>query len=177
MLAGLCLSVAGCFATPPEVAVQRAAREFRCPSEDITVVQRADITDAVYDVSVCGQRARYACIYAGGYQGSPVVVVGTGPVLLALPAGAFDGREDAQCIREPDPPQWDPDPVMIASLPGPPGSAANGQPTGKVRRICGDSRYGDGGYGDCLYRDNGAWRWRPAQSPNCPGTAVGLTCQ
>jgi hypothetical protein len=177
MLAGLCLGAVGCFATPPEVAVQRASKEFACPSEKITVVQRADITESLYDVNVCGQRARYACINTGGrdgYPGSVGIAVGIGGVAaaVALAAVPYDDGAPAECIREPDPARWDPDPILIASLPGPPGSATGGPQNGKVRRICGDS-----GYGDCLYRDNGAWRWRPPQTPSCPGSAVGLTCQ
>jgi len=68
-------------------------------------------------------------------------------------------------LREPDPKRWDPDPTMIASLPRRPGTSANSAPDDNLRRICSDGRE----YGDCLYRDNGQWRWRLASRPCARG--------
>ena len=101
-----------------------------------------------------GQRARYACIYSRAVQ----------------TARDYSGTT---CIREPDPPRWDPDP-LLASLPGPPAAAARSPKNGNYRRICGDS-----GSGDCLYRDQGAWRWREPQPPKQCGagmSGVEMTC-
>jgi hypothetical protein len=140
MLAAL-LGVGGCLATPESVAVNRASREFACPSEKIAVVQRADISESLYDVAACGQRARYSCIYTDFVQTATYTSM-------------------SQCVREPDPPKWDPDPTMIASLPGP--AFATSETRNNLRRICGDY-----GYGECLYRDHGAWRWREAHHEGC----------
>ena len=93
-------------------AIQRAAKEFACPPEKIGVIKRTDISEDLYDLDACGQRARYSC-----------------PT----------NKDTTQCIREPDPAQWDPDPRMIASLPQPESGTDSGWcPPGNTRRICRD---------------------------------------
>ena len=155
-LVGLCISVSGCapaLALPlaaiaaalalgptESVAVPRASKEFNCPSEKITVVERHDISPALYDVGGCGRRARYHCWGLDGYYA----------------AEWSQASVSAQCTREPDPERWDPDPIMFASLPPHPGSKVNPGLDGNVRRICGDGHAS----GDCLYRDHDQWRWR-----------------
>jgi hypothetical protein len=95
-----------------EHAVQRASREFACPPERIGVIKRTDISEDLYDLDACGQRARYSCPKNG---------------------------HTTQCIREPDPTQWDPDPRMVASLPQPEFGTDPGLcPPGNTRRICRD---------------------------------------
>jgi hypothetical protein len=141
VMLAVCLAAGGCLVTPESVAVHRASREFGCPSEKVAVVQRADISESLYDVAACGQRARYSCIYTDLVQPDTYMSM-------------------SQCVREPDPPKWDPDPTMIASLPGP--AFATSEARNNLRRICGDYEYGD-----CLYRDHGSWRWREAHTGGC----------
>jgi len=142
--AGLCLAVASCILAPEEAAVQRASRELNCPENDIVAIERDDISASVYDIGACGQRARYDCFYA-----------------------AESARHvRTQCVREPDPPRWDPDPTTIAKPPAPSGvghaSTTHGPP---VVRVCGMTDQDD-----CLDKDQGIWRRRPAapaqHSPN-----------
>jgi len=137
-----CLGLSACFWTA-DVVVQRASRELGCPAANVFVIERNDIADQLYDVAACGQRARYTCIYGENVP--------------------------TRCIREPNPPKWDPDPMVIASLPGPSGAAAA---VPEARPICGEETVAA-----CLYKDGkGAWRWRPAITPPaCRGG--GLACQ
>ena len=95
-----------------EHAIQRAPKEFACPPAKIGVIKRTDISEDLYDLDACGQRARYSC-----------------PT----------NKDTTQCIREPDPAEWDPDPKMIASLPQPESGTDSGWcPPGNTRRICRD---------------------------------------
>ena len=64
---------------------RRAAREFGCPRERIGILDRSDVAYGLYDLAACGQRARYMCVGI------------------------------SRCIREPDPPKWDPDPALCFS--------------------------------------------------------------
>jgi hypothetical protein len=141
VLLAACLGAGGCLVTPESVAIHRASREFSCPSEKVAVIQRGDISESLYDISACGQRARYSCIYTDLVQPDTYMSM-------------------SQCVREPDPVRWDPDPSVIASLPGP--AFATSETRGNIRRICGDYEFGD-----CLYRDHGSWRWREGQNGAC----------
>jgi len=142
MVVAGCAGLSACIWTT-DVVVQRASREFGCPAANVVAVERSDIADQLYDVAACGQRARYTCIYG---ENVPI-----------------------QCIREPNPPRWDPDPVVIASLPGPPGAAPS---VPEVRQICGEETVTA-----CLYKDGkGAWQWRPPINiPTC--RFGGMACQ
>jgi hypothetical protein len=71
-----------------DLALHRAAREFSCPPERVNVVSRADISRGLNDVEACGQRARYMCT--------------TTPYA-------------DNCVREPNPARWDPDPALCRS--------------------------------------------------------------
>lgn len=177
-LVGLCMGVSGCapavlalpLATIPAalalgptepVPVPRASREFNCPGETITVVERDDISPGLYDVGACGRRARYHCWDPDAYYA----------------ADQFQASASPQCTREPDPERWDPDPTMFASLPPRPGSKDDPGRDGNVRRICGD---GDAHH-DCLYRDHGQWRWwigicTPTYSAMPGLTTTGTSC-
>lgn len=84
MLVVATASLAACNTTGG-LAVRRASGEFSCPEERINVLDRSDITDGLFDVEACGKRARYACI---------------------------NGQYAHQCVREPDPPRWVPDPAI-----------------------------------------------------------------
>jgi len=138
---GACtLGAAGCLPGPPTVAIQRASKEFGCPDDKVAVAERGDISDSIYDVAACGRRARYSCFWVD--DGSSVASV--------------------QCVREPDPPRSDPDPMALASLPRPTAAYPS-----NVTRICG------GNEGDCLERVGGSWRWRPLRygQSQCGGAA------
>ncbi len=50
----------GC-ADREEMARVRAAHELRCPTDEVGVAPRPDISDGTFDVEACGQRARYTC--------------------------------------------------------------------------------------------------------------------
>jgi hypothetical protein len=63
-------------------AVGRVEREFSCPSYKIGMLKRDDISPGLVDVDACGQRARYMCVRRW------------------------------ECVREPDPVRWDPDPAL-----------------------------------------------------------------
>ena len=105
---------AGC-ATTGDSAIQRASREFSCPEERIGLIERTDISNSLYDIEACGQRARYMCVMSKDRE------VGT------------------TCMREPDPPKWDPDPKDVANLPKPRGlSDPLRTSPGEARRICRD---------------------------------------
>jgi hypothetical protein len=55
------LSLGGCAMAS---ATQRASRELACPETQLTVVNRPDIDENVFDVSGCGRVARYMCFHA-----------------------------------------------------------------------------------------------------------------
>jgi hypothetical protein len=73
---------------PGDYALQRASREFSCPPERVNVLSRDDVSESLFDVEACGQRARYNC-----------------PLTQAAPL---------DCIREPDPIRWEPDPTICS---------------------------------------------------------------
>jgi hypothetical protein len=107
-------------ATTGDSAIRRASREFSCPEEKIGLIERADISDNLYDIEACGHRARYLCI------------ISSRGVVTA-------------CMREPDPPKWDPDPKDVASLPEPQSPKTEDyydrrlrSSSGEARRICHD---------------------------------------
>ena len=128
-LAGGAAMCGGCAG---DALVERASNEFACPRERIEVIDRGDIAAGLYDLDACGSRARYMCIQVGRRPGSVGAAV--------------------QCIHEPDPPRWDPDPTLVASLPRPPGMSSDG----RLARICPrDDLFADG----CLKMEGGAWRW------------------
>jgi hypothetical protein len=108
-------------------AVRRASNEFSCPPEQITAVERTDIAANVYDLNVCGTRVRYGCVWGKNVP--------------------------EQCIREPDPPKWDPDSALVNSLPKPLGVPASTT----VARVCGPGELSR--CDDCLERDGAGWRW------------------
>ena len=109
-MATVCIAATGCVCLA-DVAANRASREFACPPEQVGVLERSDISTSVYDLEACGHRARYSCLVSN-----------------SLPA---------TCVREPDPPKWDPDPKAIASLPRPPSSGlVTRSSKGEYRRIC-----------------------------------------
>ena len=92
LLAIVSASVAGCAsAIVGDAAVQRATREFACPADKIGVLDRTDISEGLVDVEACGHRARYMCVW---------------------------GHIAWQCVREPDPARWDPDPVLCSQHDG-----------------------------------------------------------
>ena len=132
----------GCAA---DAVISRASNEFTCPRERVQVVDRQDIAEGLYDVGACGHRARYMCI-----ENDPTY----GP---------------GQCVHEPDPPRWDPDPVTVASLPRP-----DGMGDGRVARLC--ARGGRTEPADCLKRNDGVWRWNHPTSKT-PGGGLGMTNQ
>jgi hypothetical protein len=140
-LAAGTIGAAGCMAGPQTVAVQRASNEFRCPDQEIAVIQRSDISDSVYDVSACGRRARYSCFWVDEDS-------------IAA---------SAQCVREPDPLPSDPDPVALVSLRR--HRSATPDAYASVLRICGRNDHG------CLEQVGGSWRWRPLhpESIHCGG--------
>jgi hypothetical protein len=63
VLSGM-LSISGCVAQLQATATQRASRELACPETQLSVVNRYDIDDNLFDVSGCGRAARYMCIRA-----------------------------------------------------------------------------------------------------------------
>jgi hypothetical protein len=98
VLGSIGLAAIGCAVVPIE-AVNRASREFSCPSERIAAVQRADIARNVYDLNACGTMVRYSCIWG---EHTP-----------------------AQCTREPSPATWDIDPGQALTIPRPLGVPAD----------------------------------------------------
>jgi hypothetical protein len=115
-----------CGACVPDALVQRASNEFACPQQRIEVIDRRDIAAGLYDVDACGARARYMCFQTGRSRGA--------------------------CVHEPDPPRWDPDPTLVASLPRPPGMSGDG----RLARICPRDESSED---DCLKMEGGAWHW------------------
>ena len=71
--------------------MQRATRELSCPADKVGVLDRTDISEGLVDVEACGHRARYMCIW---------------------------GHTAWQCVREPDPARWDPDPALCSQHDG-----------------------------------------------------------
>jgi hypothetical protein len=127
VVAGGAALCAGCV---PDALVQRASNEFACPQQRIEVIDRRDIAAGLYDVDACGSRARYMCFQTG--RGGRTM------------GGA--------CVHEPDPPRWDPDPTLVASLPRPPGMSGDG----RLARICPRNESPED---DCLTMEGGAWHW------------------
>jgi hypothetical protein len=125
--------------------VRRASNEFGCSPAQINVIERGDIGYQLYDVDACGTRARYSCVSATRY-------------------------EPGHCIREPDPPRWDPDPALAASLPSWPQSNPPPSGAGQWRRIC--SRPRDEA---CTFKQDGVWQWRPPNAYTCTG-GYGSVC-
>lgn len=114
LLVLLCLGVAGCWSFG-DMAVHRASNEFSCQPEKVQIIERADISAGLFDVEACGHRARYICFVAE--------------------------HAHRRCVREPDPPQWAPDPKDTARLPRHPGALEFYQSTpAHARRICRDGR-------------------------------------
>jgi hypothetical protein len=110
-----------------DYAIQRASKEFSCPPEKIGVIWRTDLTDNLYDLAVCDQRARYTCF-----------------------SDNRKGRSAVYCIREPDPSSWQPDPLTIARLPRPPRAITPARcKPGEERRICRDQQDLDKNH-DCI---------------------------
>lgn len=137
-------SLAGCVL--PDPLVGRVSREFECEPPRVNVLERHDIAYELYDVEACGRRGRYSCV--GGGRG-----------------GVY------RCIHEPDPPKWDPDPALAATLPAAAGSDPSAPPsTGSRRRICGPNENA------CVFEQQGAWQWRPAPAPHAYGCS-GWQCQ
>jgi hypothetical protein len=140
----LVAGAAGCF---PQYSalVRRASNEFSCDPARVNVIARNDIAYGLHDVEACGQRARYNCV-----------------------GGASRHDDPYRCIREPDPPRWDPDPAQAASLPADPREPpSNG---GVTRRICGPEEH------DCAFNEGGVWRWRPPVAGTCGG-GFGNVCE
>jgi hypothetical protein len=139
------VAVSGCSMTHP--LIHRVSNEFECAPARINVVARRDVSFELYDVEACGHRARYSCVGGGRY-------------------------EPYHCVHEPDPPKWDPDPALAASLPhGPPSRFTGADPSeGTWRRICGSQ-----GDDACAFWQDGTWSWRPARVPPCGG-GYGTVC-
>jgi hypothetical protein len=134
---------AGCVVPSP--LIRRASKEFHCDAARINVVERRDISYGVYDIEACGDRARYSCVGGGGRY------------------------EVYRCVREPDPPRWDPDPALAANLPSGALPSDPSWPGGHRRRICA-AEWDDA----CDFWQDGAWRWRPSKKEPCGGGY--LTC-
>lgn len=122
------VGLAGC---ATEAAFARASNEFGCPRERIFMIDRQDIAAGLYDVDACGARARYMCLSTEEMD----------------PAGS--------CVREPDPPQWSPDPALLASRRDAP----------RVAQIC--PRTGEPN--DCLVFKDGTWTWYHHEVPGPMG--------
>ena len=60
LLGAFAMAAIGCMSTRT-AAVQRASAEFSCPEDRVTSTPRPDISGGTYDVSACGQVARYTC--------------------------------------------------------------------------------------------------------------------
>ena len=138
MLTAVASGVGSCMPLDNPLLV-RVSNELACAPAGINVLVRGDVGYRVFDVEACGQRARYSCV--GGHR-----------------------YERYHCIREPDPPRWDPDPALAANLPpGPPGTPADwdGAQAGHWRRICGPLDR------ECAIKQDGAWRWRPYKPLLC----------
>lgn len=149
-----CVGATGCLAFPADFAIERASKEFNCPPEKIGVIQRTDISDYVYDLDACSQRARYACL---SFAGDDLTTLGVEPT---------------QCVREPDPAQWDPDPGAISSLPRSLNPIQHLRSTpGEGRRVCEPTvdRYAD----DCIFRERGSWHAHAKEE----GAVYGMTHQ
>jgi len=143
IMVSLGLASIGCASVPIE-AVNRASREFSCPSERIAAVQRADIASNVYYLNVCGAMVRYSCIdVCGAMAGTSCVSVENTPV---------------QCTREPPPPRWDLDPAQVVTLPRP-----AGVPTDLQTPATCDS-YALRACLPCLERSDAGWRWHQCVS-------------
>jgi hypothetical protein len=123
------LAVTGCLGTFQSEAVNRASREFACPADRIAAVERDDIADNVYDVNACGNLVRYSCISS---QHVPT-----------------------RCTREPDPPRWDLDPALLASLPKPLNTSADV----RVPKVCTLDAIRE--CIPCVEQANAGWRWHP----------------
>jgi hypothetical protein len=136
MIAVLVVAGGGC--QLQHALIRRASKEYHCPPANISVIARHDIQYDTFDVDVCGQRARYTCV--GG------------------------GHAPYRCVHEPDPRQWDPDPVTVGTLNLPPG-AFEELPFSTVRvlRICAPKETG------CLFNAGGGWQWRPVERESCGG--------
>ncbi len=102
----------GCF-SPETVPVERAMTEFKCARRNISVIERADVGQDVFDVEACGGRARYQCTFA---------------------------RNAMSCAREPDPPVWSPDPASLSDLMQPSGAPPTDY---RIAHICNMPRGGD----------------------------------
>jgi hypothetical protein len=144
LTASSCLGVTGCLTLPGDFAVERASKEFDCPTAKIGVIQRTDISGGVYDLEACGQRVRYSCRWLPDDN-----------LLLTE-------NDPNQCVRERDPPKWDPDPATMASLPRPSTPVQFVRSTvGEARKICGvcgTRAEVDCLANDCIFRQNGSWR-------------------
>ena len=137
MIAVLAAGAAACVPFP-DALIRRAANELQCDAVRVNVIERGDIDYEVYDVEACGRRARYACVGGNRY-------------------------EEYHCIREPDPPAWDPDPALAATIPGLPLSGEAALRPGRRRRICGPRDC------DCALKREGAWYWRPCRAVSSSG--------
>jgi hypothetical protein len=91
------------------MAIERASNEFACPVERVRIIERSDIETGLFDLEACGGRARYTC---------------------------FVAKHVRRCIREPDPPAWNPDPQDIERLPKASGAQFIRSTPGEARRIC-----------------------------------------
>ena len=131
-------STALCGGCAVDAVVERASNEFTCPRERITVIEREDIATGLYDLDACGSRARYMCVKTD----DPVVV--------------------EQCVHEPDPSRWDPDPALVASIPRPLGMSGDR----RIARICPRNEPLED---DCLKLESGTWRWHRRASASGGG--------
>jgi hypothetical protein len=146
LVAGVvCAGSSGCGAFVMDAVLRRASNEFACPSQRIEVIRRTDLTSGTYDLDACGSRARYTCIAQGD-----------------------DYPPDVQCLREPDPSKWDPDPALLGTLPSAPGTSGDGL----VASIC----Y-QGEQADCLRKEGGVWRWIHHQAPQSARGGLGTPGQ
>src|SRR5215471_14104576 len=145
MLAVVAAGAVGCFPYQQHPLIHRASNEFQCAPARINVVARRDLSYGLYDVEACGYRARYSCF--GGYRYEPY-----------------------RCMREADPPKWDPDPALAVNLPpGPLASTGEAPSVGTWRQICGPLDDA------CAFWQDGAWRWRPPRVISCGG-GYGTVC-
>lgn len=138
-----CLGLAaiGCFGAFQPEAVRRASREFSCPSDRVAAVQRDDIANNVYDVNVCGKLVRYSCISIRDFG--------------------------QQCTREPDPPKWDLDPAVLASVPKPLSMRSDV----RVTEVCSHDALDR--CDPCLERAGAGWRWHQCTGAGPTGDPMG----
>ena len=61
ILACLVVASASCVTTRG-LARDRASSEFGCPEDQVTIVQRPELSPGTYDVQACGHRARNTCM-------------------------------------------------------------------------------------------------------------------